>query len=259
MLRTGYTSCYTVIEGARMPNPKVKPAQPPQFWNQVPESLWRRLRLEEVFQKALFAAGQPDPYGPLVALLSLESYVEAARRQNRRIKRAMVVPRRPGVKSRSSLFDDTHFYLISWSRIAKLAGFISARTRFHRIGLVLRRYRSDFQSRIDARDHLEHFEERLPGGLKATRLKTPNDLFNMSNQYMTYGGKRLDVGPDSLKLLLTAIREFRTALLYDSIQTIADADGPSLKHLLDRAAKEYHLARITKELSEMLNANVPKS
>lgn len=242
-----------------MPNPKVNPPQPPQFWNQVPKSLWRRLRLEEVFQKALFAKGQPDPYGPIIALYSLESYVEAAKRQNRRIKRAMVAPWRPGAKSRSSLFDDTHFYLISWSRIAKLARFISAKTRFHRIGLVLRRYRSDFESRIDARDHLEHFEERLPGGPKVTRLKTPNDLFNMTNQYMTYGGKRLDVGSDSLKLLLSAIREFRTALLYDSIQTIADVDGPSLKRLLDRAAREHHLARSTKELSEMLNATGPKS
>ncbi len=93
-----------------MPNPKVNPPQPPQFWNQVPKSLWRRLRLEEVFQKALFATGQPDPYGPIIALYSLESYVEAAKRQNRRLKRAMVVPWRPGAKSRSSLFDDTHFY-----------------------------------------------------------------------------------------------------------------------------------------------------
>lgn len=242
-----------------MPNPKVSPPQPPQFWNQVPKSLWRQLRLEEVFRNALFAIGQPDPYGPIIALSSLEAYVEAAKRQHRRIKRAMAAPWRPGAKSRSSLFGDTHFYLISWSRVAKLAGFISARTRFRRIGLVLRRYHSDFESRVDGRDHLEHFEERLPGGSQVKRLKTPNDLLNMTNQYITYGGKRLDVGPDSLKLLLTAIREFKTALLYDSIQAIADVDGPCLIRLLDRAAKEHHIARITKEVSEMLSATESKS
>lgn len=243
----------------KMPNPKVSPPQPPPFWNQVPRSLWRRLRLEEVFHNALSAIGQPDPYGPIIALSSLESYVEAAKRQQRRIKRAMAAPWRPGARSRSSLFNDTHFYLISWSRVAKLTRFISAKTRLRRIGLVLRRYHSDFESRIEGRDHLEHFEERLPGGPKVKRLKTPNDLFNMTNQYMTYGGKRLDVGPDSLKLLLSAIREFRTALLYDSIQAIADADGPCLRRLLDRAAREHRLARITKEVSEMLNATESKS
>ena len=242
-----------------MPNPIVSPPQPPPFWNQVPRSLWRRLRLEEVFHNALSAIGQPDPYGPIIALSSLESYVEAAKRQQRRIKRARTAPWRPGARSRSSLFNDTHFYLISWSRVAKLTRFISAKTRFRRIGLVLRRYHSDFESRIEGRDHLEHFEERLPGGPKVKRLKTPNDLFNMTNQYMTYGGKRLDVGPDSLKLLLAAIREFRTALLYDSIQAIADADGPCLRRLLDRTAREHRLARITKEVSEMLNATESKS
>ena len=243
-----------------MPNPKVSPPQPPPFWNQVPKSLWRRLKLEDVFRDALAAKGQPDLYGLVLALYSLDSYVEAARRQQRRIKRAMAAPLRPGARSSSSLFNDTHFYLISWSRVAKLTRFISARTRFRRVGLVLRRYRSDFKCRIDGRDHLEHFEERLPGGPKVKRLKTPNDLFSMTNHYITYGGKRLDVGPDSLKLLLTATREFRTALLYDSIQALANADGPRLRRLLDRAAaKEHHVARITKEAREILNAAKSKS
>ena len=243
-----------------MPNPKVSPPQPPPFWNKVPKSLWRRLRLEEVLRDALAARGQPDLYGSIrLALYSLGSYVEAAKRQQRRIKRAMAAPWRPGGRSRSSLFDDTHFYLISWSRVAKLTRFISAKTKFRRVGLVLRRYHSDFKSRIDGRDHLEHFEERLPGGPKVKRMKTPNDLFNMASHYMTYGGRRLDVGPDSLKLLLTATREFRTALLYDSIQALADADGPRLRRLLDRAAREHHVARITKEVREILNAAKSKS
>lgn len=213
--------------------------------------------MEEVFRNALFTIGQPDPYGPIIALSSLEAYVEAAKRQHRRIRKAKAAPWRPDAKSRSSLFHDIHFYLISWSRIAKLARYISDRTRFPGIGLVLRRYYPDFESYIDGRDHLEHFEERFPGGSKVKRLKTPNDLLNITNQYITYGSKRLDVGPDSLNLLLTAKREFRTALLYDSIQTIAD--GPYLRRLLERAAREHHTARITKEVRKMLSGTEYKS
>ncbi len=234
-------------------------SQPPPFWNQVPKSLWRRLRLEEVFRDALAAKGQPDLYGPVLALDSLDSYVEAAKRQQRRMKTAMAARWRPGARSRSSLFADTHFYLISWSRVAKLMECICATTRFPSAGKVRRQYLSCFKSRIDGRDHLEHFEERLPGRRQVKRLKDPNDLFNMANNCMTYGGKRLDVGPDSLKLLLTATREFRTALLYDSIEALADADGPRLRRLLDRAAREHHVARITKEVREILNATKSKS
>lgn len=237
-----------------MPNPKVKLPEPPQFWDQIPKSLWRLLRLEDVFSDALFAIEQPDPYGPIIALYSLEGYIDAAKRQHRRIKRAMAAPQRPGAKFRSSLFDDIHFYLISWSRVVKLARFISSRTRFRRTGLVLRRYYSDFQSRIDGRDHLEHFEDRLPGGPKVKRLKTPNDLLNLRNQCITYGGKRLDVGPDSLKLLVSAIHEFRAALLYDSIEAIAKVNEPCLKRLLDRAAREHHIAHMRRQVSKMLNA-----
>ena len=81
----------------------------------------------------------------------------------------------------------------------------------------------------------------------------------MANHYMTYGGKRLDVGPDSLKLLLTVTREFRAALLYDSIQTLADADGPRLRRLLKQAARDHQVARLTKEVREILSATKSKS
>ncbi|MCH9050948.1 MAG: hypothetical protein IIA72_07690 [Proteobacteria bacterium] len=166
----------------------------------------------------------------------------------------MAAARRLETRSLSTLFEATHFYLIAWSRVAKLARFISNRTRFRRVGWVWRRYRLDFESRIAGRDHLEHFEERLPGGLRVKRLKRPGDILNMAGHHMTFGGKRLDVGPDSLKLLLTATREFRTALLYDSVQALVDADAASLELLLHRAASAHHVARITKKARESLIA-----
>ncbi len=245
-----------------MPNPKVSPPQPPPFWNEVPKWIWRRLELEHVFRYALFAKGQPNPHGPFIALGSLDSYVEAAKGQQRRMKRqqrriqqwttrtAMAAAGRPGAPSLSSLFEATHFYLIAWSRVAMLTRFIRTKTKFPRVGRVVRRYHRDFQSRIDGRNHLEHFEQRLPGGPEVERLKLPGDILNMAGHHMTYGGKRLDVGPDSLQLLLTATREFRTALLYDSVQALVDADPASLELLLHRAASDHHLARIQRKYAK---------
>jgi hypothetical protein len=221
--------------------------------------------LEEVFRQALFAKGQPDPNGPVIALGSLDAYVEAAKGQQRRIKQwmtktAMAAGGWPDeAPSLASLFEATHFYLIAWSRVGKLMKSISNRTRFRGVGLVWRKYHGDFESRIAGRDHLEHFEDRLPGGKEVERLERPGDILNMAGHHMTYGGKRLDVGPDSLKLLLTATREFRTALLYDSVQALVDADQASLSLLLHRAASDHRLDRITKEVRESMNASKSKS
>ena len=69
--------------------------------------------------------------------------------------------------------------------------------------MVSRKYQTDLKDRKDARDHLEHFEERLPGEKNQSTLGDPNDLLNMANQYLTYGGRRIDIGPDSIRLLKT--------------------------------------------------------
>lgn len=236
-----------------MPNPKVGPPQEPSFWHQVPSSIWRRLDLAEILRDALIALNDPKPYGPVIALHSFESYVVAGKRQQRRVARAMSAPWNQKRKGRSSLFDDTHFYLIAWARIAKLAAFISRKTRFRRIGLVLRRYKADLDDRIAGRNHLEHFEDRLPGGPQEKKLSVPNDLFNMSNNIMTYGGRTLDIGSSSLDLLSAFVREFRAALRYDAVETLATTDVDRLKRQLDRAASQLHVARVTKKAMKTLN------
>ena len=240
-----------------MPNSKVDPPSPPDALSQVPKAIVRALDLSEVFQDALSAIKHPEKYGPLIALHTIESYFDAAKRQQRRIQRAEVSILRSfshptRIMPGKNLFYDVHFYLICWARIAKLAWFIQQTTKFSRTGLVLRQFKRDLEARINARDHLEHFEERLPGGKKHSKLAVPNDLVNMVNQHLTYGGRRIDIGPDSIRLLNTIHDEFVTALLFDSIEVLAEEDETRLSRLLNAAVSKVHIAQTTRNVTRML-------
>jgi len=240
-----------------MPNPRVGSPNPPQFLSQVPKAVVRALDVSEVFRDALTSMKHPAKYGPVIALSAIESYFDTAKRQQRRIERAKASIHKSflhptGVNRGKNLFYDVHFYLIAWSRIAKLARFIQETTRFSRTGLALRRFQADLKDRIDARDHLEHFEERLPGGKKQSKLAVPNDLLNMANQYLTYGGRRIDIGPDSVRLLKTIRDEFFTGVLFDSIEVLAQEDPSRLSHLFKRAVAEVQVARTTRKVKNIL-------
>jgi len=232
-----------------MPNLKIGPPTAPLILAKAPRALIRALDVSDLFMSA---AGTPNArmdLGPMIAYNSIESYLDAAKRQLRRIERARAATVK-GVlsrkRTRGNLFNEIHFYLICWARIAKLARFIADKTRFKRVGLVLRRYHVELKDRIDCRDHLEHFEERLPGGAKQNKLLVPNDLLNMIGEHVTYGGRKLDVGPASIRLLQTIANELRTALLFDGIETLATADANRLSFLIQRAASNIQIARVTR-------------
>ena len=240
-----------------MPNPTIGPPVTPDFLSQVPKAVVRSLDVSEVLRDAMTGINHPEPYGPVIALASIESYFAAAKHQQRRIARARASIHRSfssakKVRPGKNLFSDVHFYLIAWARIEKLAQFIRKQTRFSRIGLVLKRYHTDLKNRIDARDHLEHFEDRLPGGKRRSKLAVPNDLLGMVNQYVTFGGRRLDIGPESIRLLKAFRDEFLTAVLYDSIDSLRNNDERQLLRLLKTASSNVSVARTTKKVEQML-------
>ena len=216
----------------------------------VPKTVIRALDPSEALNSALIATKHGQRYGPVIALGAVESYFEAGKREQRRIERARAsLLKRPTARP---LFDEVHFYLICWARIAKLARFIANRTRFQRTGLVLRRYYAELNERVDARDHLEHFEERLPGEPKHQRLGVPHDLLNMAGQFLTYGGRKIDVGPASRRLLGAIVGEFRTALLFDSVEVLAKTDPNGLSCLVRRSGSRVHVARVMKQVQKRL-------
>jgi hypothetical protein len=225
---------------------------PPDFMRDVPRAVTRVLDPSDAFR---FALGLLDPGrwgGLIIAFDGVQSYFEAAKRQQRRIERAKTrVLKRTRVDVRP-IFDEVHFYLICWARIAKLGRFIVQQTRFSRTGRVLRRHAAQFKERISARDHLEHFEERLPGGAKEDKLAIRGDLLNMRGNFLTYGGEAVDIGPASLQLLKVVVTEFRTAVLYDSLDALARDDPRGLDAVFRRAATDVQVARALRRVRRML-------
>lgn len=237
---------------------------PPTFLLNAPRSLLKALDPSEALQAALSAANDdPAEYGPLLALGDIQSYLGAAKRQQRRIKRIKALLKNTARKGRPQLrdglagmFADVHFYLICWERVHKTGRFIQRATKFRRFGRVLRRYRSEFEIRRDARNHLEHFEERLPGGRRRDKQAVPNDLLNMRNEFLTFGSQQLDVGSNSIRLLTEIVGQLRTAILFDSLEQLRTTDEPRLVRLLKNAARNLYVARTTNQLKKMLSGRV---
>jgi hypothetical protein len=167
-----------------MPNTKIGPPRPPDILRGVPKSVLRALKASEALQGTL-GVMKDRSYGPYLAFDAVESYFEAAKRQQRRIEKAIARLKKLAPNRTRSLFDEVHFYLICWARIAKLTRYIASTTKFRRTGLVLRRYHAELTERVDGRDHLEHFEERLPGAAKHNKLAVLGDLLNMDGHFLT--------------------------------------------------------------------------
>ena len=236
-----------------MPSPKIGPPTPPPVLAKMSRAVVRALDVTDLLIAALGPLNPQSDLGPIIAFNSVEAYLDAAKRQQHRIERARAAILK-GILSRrhvrGNLFNEVHFYLICWARIAKLGRFIADKTRFKRVGLVLRRYNAELKERIDCRDHLEHFEERLPGGAKQSKLLAPNDLLNMINEHVTYGGRKLDVGPASIRLLQTIVTELRAAVLFDATETLCTADTDHLSFLIQRAASNIQIAKVTRAVKK---------
>lgn len=223
---------------------------PPALLARVPKAVLNRLDLEDVLQFVIDARNKPASLGCVVALGSIDSELAAAKVQQRRIasaKRLMGRNRAAG-RSRGILFHDVHFYLICWARISKLAQFIVRITQFRQARRVLRRYRTRLDARIEFRNHLEHFEERLPGGAERHNLKKPGDLFNMFGDFASIGGDRVDVGKASLRLLSLMVSEFKRAILFDPLTSLADTDPTSVARVIRNAARDVGLARTMRQI-----------
>jgi hypothetical protein len=226
-------------------NAKLQDRTPtPPFLHHIPGAVVRALDLSDAFHSALIATGHRRSMVPVIVLGEIESYFEAAKRQQQRIKRAG----KRSTRRHRSLFSEVHFYLVCWARIAKLARFIANETKFRRTRLVLRCYHTELTDRIDGRDHLEHFEERLPGGPMHHKLLVQRDLLNMTGEFLTYGGRKIDVGSTSISLLRGIVAEFRKALLFDSIEVLQAKDLNGLASILRRAGSRLQIARLMRQI-----------
>jgi hypothetical protein len=228
----------------------------PPFLVGAPKAVLKRLDPERALLFALNARNEPASPGCLIALSSIDSALAAAKVQQRRIANAKRLMARDWAAGRSIriLFHDVHFYLICWSRVAKLAQFVVRITQYPQARFVLKRYRTRLNEMVAFRDHLEHFEERLPGGLKQHISRVPGDLFNIRGDSATIGGDSVDVGPASLKLLAEIVGEFRSGVLFDALESLAARDPASAVRLIQTAARDVGLSRIMRQVRRDLQS-----
>ena len=106
-----------------MPSPKVGLPAPPDVLRGVPRAVVRAVEPSDALRSALAVLKPDGGLGPVIAFGGMESYFEAAKRQQRRIERAKTSLLKSASTRTRPLFDEVHFYLICWARIAKLGRF----------------------------------------------------------------------------------------------------------------------------------------
>jgi len=131
--------------------------------------------------------------------------------------------RQPGRRSRSqaSAFRSVHFYLICWRMISKHLALVRHLSRLPEVGRALRPFVRTLEGYEAMRNHYEHFDERLPGQAGARRLAAPGDLGSLMGETFTFGGEKIDVGPNSLRLMERIVREVLNAFKVAVIQDVA--------------------------------------
>jgi hypothetical protein len=183
-----------------------------------------------------------------IALSTVESYLaEAAVQQRRFVREQKAIGRYlrlmalecrtgqdrslPRPRRRRNQFRSVHLYLTCWRMIGRHLDLISRTCGLPEVKGALRPHRDTFKRYTDMRDHYEHFDERLPGQRNVHRLAVKNDLGNFEGYVLTFGGKKVNVGPESLALLKRIISEVLLALKFGAIQALSAKNPDALTRL----------------------------
>lgn len=174
--------------------------------------------------------------GCAVALRRINDYLIAARNQIRRIKRCrdkkdrmiadmeqsisqtawQTLPRRRPTTSGQAL-QEIHFYFVCWDTIHKMIGFLKDRSGFKVVGDLYKCHRKILKHYSDARDHLEHYRERMEGRKKNENLANSWDMGNLEGYVYTINRERYDAGPVSLKQLEKIVSELNQKVLQEAM------------------------------------------
>lgn len=168
--------------------------------------------------------------GCAVAMDQINKYLVGARTQIRRIKRSVEKidqshsdMMKPGLSPTSwqaaleQAFLDIHYYFVCWDAARKMIEFLKTHSGFKAVGEVYKHHRRVLERYGDARDHLEHYDERLCGRKKKENLAVPSDMGNLHGYVYTLGGERYDAGPDSLKKLERIVSDLNGKICEEGI------------------------------------------
>lgn len=145
-----------------------------------------------------------------IAMSRIYAYLKAARKQVRAIEafEKNADPKKPPYSSTMiQALIHAHLYFICWAAIGRMIEVIRRGSGLEAPNKVWKKYRIELKCYAEARDHFEHYEERLPGGKKSTNLVNPDDYGSLHYGWFSLGGYRWDVSKESLMTLEHIVTE----------------------------------------------------
>jgi len=183
-----------------------------------------------------------DPIGgwrALAAWEQLEAYSEAARYQFSRRRKIFeeieaelrahphdsdIEIARDHIRRHTQTFVDLHFYLDCFAMVETMMEVLVKVTGWSRCATAFAKWKPFLENYAQARHHMQHIDERFPGGKHARPQDMPGEdstaiyvelLSAFPADRLTFGNDSWDVGPKSLELLDQAVAEFSQALAED--------------------------------------------
>lgn len=192
----------------------------------------RKFHEDDIPRRYFSTLGRPRAEACTLAWFHVEQYLAAARQQVHRIERGRRAIEQQFERARkddrvakfsarrapgNNMWADAHFYFICWHMIGCLLRHIDQLCQLRRLKRFMRMKRTVIDRYINARDHLEHWVERLPGGPKAHVLHRPQGTSPEprapGGYYFGLGGKNWDMSKASLRDLTSVVHGFRRTLI----------------------------------------------
>jgi len=166
------------------------------------------------------------------ALWLLERYVNAAISQLDRVREAIDTAwNYSGTWSLDQLLVDLHFYFICWDKAQNLLGRLVTVHADPRLEHLWSAFKPVCKPFNDARNHLEHIDERL--------ACNPDQTGHIQGDTFLFAGEKFDVSPSGLKLLTDMYEEVVNIL------TIVKSSGESFTPEEWAALRNPPLQRVT--------------
>lgn len=171
------------------------------------------LQKKELTIGLLLSTKSSDPQAgkrTAIAMSRIYAYLGAARKQVRAIAALDVKadPKKPSYSSTMiQAFIHVHLYFICWAAIGRMIEVIKRCSGLEAPNRGWKEYRTTLERYTEARNHFEHYEERLPGGKKSADLVNPGDYGSLHHGWFSLGGYRLDVSQESLRRLENIVTE----------------------------------------------------
>jgi len=139
-----------------------------------------------------------------VALLTLEKYVNGTMIQWNRIQEDEIALPGPGPgvdqTLMQTLFLDIHFYFICYEKAQNLLERLAGTDGDPKLYNLWKIHKPKFKPFNDARNHLEHIDERM-------KKKYLSDFGNIKNGTFSFGGECFDISASGLKILTDAYEQ----------------------------------------------------